>query len=197
MDDREKRIVSDMNTSYLSTEALEDIQRLGLKLAEGEPLSVSDYDEQTTKEIPPGWSFKASLVSTRSGAHGESSTRWTMSAGNRGKPDVRNRLGQCSGIFPERGVDLGEPSRSWLLKKTLCRSLSIDSRWVFLPIRLKTCTDAATAFGRAIACLTRDHDAAIEVVQEAFARAVARREQFRGDGPLEAWIWKIAIRTAL
>ena len=53
------------------------------------------------------------------------------------------------------------------------------------------------AFGNAIACLTRDHDSAIEVVQEAFARALARREQFRGDGPLEAWIWKIAIRTAL
>lgn len=53
------------------------------------------------------------------------------------------------------------------------------------------------AFGRAIACLTRDHDSAIEVVQEAFARALAQRDQFRGDGPLEAWIWKIAIRTAL
>ena len=52
-------------------------------------------------------------------------------------------------------------------------------------------------FGNAIACLTGDHDAAVEVVQEAFARALARREQFRGDGPLEAWIWKIAIRTAL
>jgi RNA polymerase sigma-70 factor (ECF subfamily) len=53
------------------------------------------------------------------------------------------------------------------------------------------------AFASAIACVTRDRDSAIEVVQEAFARALARREQFRGDGPLEAWIWKIAIRTAL
>lgn len=53
------------------------------------------------------------------------------------------------------------------------------------------------AFGNAIACITSSHDLAIDVVQEAFARALARREQFRDDGPLEAWIWKIAIRTAL
>jgi RNA polymerase sigma factor (sigma-70 family) len=53
------------------------------------------------------------------------------------------------------------------------------------------------AFARAIACVTGDRDAAVDVVQEAFARALARREQFRGDGPLEAWIWRIAVRTAL
>ena len=53
------------------------------------------------------------------------------------------------------------------------------------------------AFGSAIGCLIGDRDAAVDVVQEAFARALARREQFRGDGPLEAWIWRIAIRAAL
>ncbi len=53
MDDRDKRIVSDMNTSYLSAEALADIQRLGLELAEGEPLSVSDYDADD--EGNPTW----------------------------------------------------------------------------------------------------------------------------------------------
>ena len=52
------------------------------------------------------------------------------------------------------------------------------------------------AFCRAIACLTGSYESAHDVVQEAFARALARRDQFRGDGPLEAWIWRIAIRTA-
>jgi RNA polymerase sigma-70 factor (ECF subfamily) len=52
-------------------------------------------------------------------------------------------------------------------------------------------------FCNAIACVTGSYEAADDVVQEAFARALARREQFRGDGPIEAWIWRIAIRTAL
>jgi RNA polymerase sigma-70 factor (ECF subfamily) len=33
------------------------------------------------------------------------------------------------------------------------------------------------------------------VVQEAFARALTKRRQFRG-GSLEAWIWRIAVRQA-
>ena len=37
------------------------------------------------------------------------------------------------------------------------------------------------------------HDA----VQEGFARALRRRGQFAGDGPLDAWIWRIVVRTAL
>jgi RNA polymerase sigma-70 factor (ECF subfamily) len=52
-------------------------------------------------------------------------------------------------------------------------------------------------FRNAIACIAGSYEAADDVVQEAFARALARREQFRGDGPIEAWIWRIAIRTAL
>lgn len=34
------------------------------------------------------------------------------------------------------------------------------------------------------------------MVQESFARALKSRAEFRGDGPLEAWIWKIALRVA-
>jgi RNA polymerase sigma factor (sigma-70 family) len=37
------------------------------------------------------------------------------------------------------------------------------------------------------------HDA----VQEAFARALAKRSDFRAEGSLEGWVWRIAIRTAL
>lgn len=53
------------------------------------------------------------------------------------------------------------------------------------------------AFTAAIGTIVGSRDAASDVVQEAFARALASRTDFRGDGPLEAWIWRIAIRTAL
>ena len=42
--DREQRVVSDLNTSYLSAEALADVERLGVELADGQPLTVRDYD---------------------------------------------------------------------------------------------------------------------------------------------------------
>jgi hypothetical protein len=42
--DRDNRVVSDLNTTYLSAEALADIERLGVTLAEGVPLTVCDYD---------------------------------------------------------------------------------------------------------------------------------------------------------
>jgi hypothetical protein len=44
VDDRERRIVSDMNTSYLDAGAMADIERLGVELVEGEALTVCDYD---------------------------------------------------------------------------------------------------------------------------------------------------------
>jgi len=40
------------------------------------------------------------------------------------------------------------------------------------------------------------HDLAREVVQEAFARALRQQRRFRGDGSLEAWVWKIALNVA-
>ena len=35
-----------------------------------------------------------------------------------------------------------------------------------------------------------------EAVQEGFARAIEQRQQFRGDCPLEAWVWRIVVNTA-
>jgi RNA polymerase sigma-70 factor (ECF subfamily) len=35
-----------------------------------------------------------------------------------------------------------------------------------------------------------------DAVQEAFARAVRRRRQFRGDGPLEGWLWQAVVNEA-
>ena len=33
-------------------------------------------------------------------------------------------------------------------------------------------------------------------MQEAFATAVRKRGSFRGDGPLEAWVWRIVLNAA-
>jgi len=41
------------------------------------------------------------------------------------------------------------------------------------------------------------HDLAREVVQEAFARALREQRKFRGEGSLEAWVWRIALNVAL
>jgi RNA polymerase sigma factor (sigma-70 family) len=52
-------------------------------------------------------------------------------------------------------------------------------------------------FRNALATVTGDYDSARDAVQEGFARAYASRGRFRGDGPLGAWVWRIALRAAL
>ena len=51
-------------------------------------------------------------------------------------------------------------------------------------------------FVRVAAAITREPDAAKEAVQQAFARAITRRGQFRGDAPLEAWLWRVVLNEA-
>ena len=53
------------------------------------------------------------------------------------------------------------------------------------------------AFRNGMAALTGSYESARDVVQEAFARALRDRAQFRGDGPVGAWVWRIAVRVAL
>jgi RNA polymerase sigma-70 factor, ECF subfamily len=53
-----------------------------------------------------------------------------------------------------------------------------------------------TAFRRAVSAIVGDEGRAHDIVQEAFARALSRRKQFRG-GSLEAWIWTIVVRETL
>jgi RNA polymerase sigma factor (sigma-70 family) len=50
-------------------------------------------------------------------------------------------------------------------------------------------------FRHAVAALLGDDGAAHDAVQDGFARALARREDFRG-GSLEAWVWRIVLRAA-
>ena len=51
-------------------------------------------------------------------------------------------------------------------------------------------------FARVAASVTGDGERARDAVQDAFATAVSRRRSFRGDGPLEAWVWRIVLNRA-
>jgi RNA polymerase sigma factor (sigma-70 family) len=44
--------------------------------------------------------------------------------------------------------------------------------------------------------VTGDADRARDAVQEAFATAVRKRRSFRGEGALEAWVWRIVLNAA-
>jgi RNA polymerase sigma-70 factor, ECF subfamily len=51
-------------------------------------------------------------------------------------------------------------------------------------------------FARVAASVTGDSDRARDAVQDAFATALRKRRSFRGEGPLEAWIWRIVLNAA-
>jgi RNA polymerase sigma-70 factor, ECF subfamily len=48
-----------------------------------------------------------------------------------------------------------------------------------------------------LASVTGSVESARDVVQEAFAQALRDQRAFRGDGSLEAWVWRIALRVAV
>jgi RNA polymerase sigma-70 factor, ECF subfamily len=51
-------------------------------------------------------------------------------------------------------------------------------------------------FVRVAASVTGDGERARDAVQDAFATAVRKRRSFRGEGPLEAWVWRIVLNAA-
>lgn len=51
-------------------------------------------------------------------------------------------------------------------------------------------------FIRVAAAITRDEEAAAEAVQEAFARGIRSRSGFRGEGSLDAWLWRAVVNEA-
>ena len=51
-------------------------------------------------------------------------------------------------------------------------------------------------FRRVAAAIAGDRELGRDAVQEAFARAVQRRRDFRGSGTLEAWVWRIVVNAA-
>jgi RNA polymerase sigma-70 factor (ECF subfamily) len=54
-----------------------------------------------------------------------------------------------------------------------------------------------TRFVRAATAIVGDETTATDAVQEAFASAVRSRKTYRGEVPLEGWIWRIVVNSAL
>ena len=52
------------------------------------------------------------------------------------------------------------------------------------------------AFLRVATAITGDAAAAHDSVQEGFALAIRHRSRYRGDGPLEAWVWRLVVNAA-
>ena len=52
------------------------------------------------------------------------------------------------------------------------------------------------AFQVMLASVTGSVESASDVVQEAFARALRDQGGFRGEGSLEAWVWRIVVNEA-
>jgi RNA polymerase sigma factor (sigma-70 family) len=52
-------------------------------------------------------------------------------------------------------------------------------------------------FVRVALAIVQNEERAIDAVQEAFATAVQKRTKFRAEGPLEAWVWRMVVNTAL
>jgi RNA polymerase sigma-70 factor (ECF subfamily) len=51
-------------------------------------------------------------------------------------------------------------------------------------------------FLRVASAIVGDAERGRDAVQDAFARAISRRLDFRGDGPLEAWLWRTVTNVA-
>ena len=52
-------------------------------------------------------------------------------------------------------------------------------------------------FLRVATAITRDEERALDAVQEGFAAAIREQRRFRGEGPLEAWVWRMVVNAAL
>ena len=51
-------------------------------------------------------------------------------------------------------------------------------------------------FLRVALAITRDEETAADAVQEAFARALRSRDSYRGEGSLQAWVWRAVVNEA-
>ncbi len=56
--------------------------------------------------------------------------------------------------------------------------------------------DRLPHFRRVATAIVGNRDAGCDAVQEGFATAVRKRESFRREGSLEAWIWRIVVNAA-
>jgi RNA polymerase sigma factor (sigma-70 family) len=70
-----------------------------------------------------------------------------------------------------------------------CRGATLDELRAIYEGRLAELTRVATA-------IVGNSEAARDVVQEAFVRAVRKRESFDGRGDLNGWVWRIVVNAA-
>jgi RNA polymerase sigma-70 factor, ECF subfamily len=56
--------------------------------------------------------------------------------------------------------------------------------------------DRFRAFAALATAVVGSASEAYDVVQDAFVTAVRKRRSYRGDGPLEAWVWRIVLNRA-
>jgi len=49
---------------------------------------------------------------------------------------------------------------------------------------------------RVATAITGGREAGLDAVQDAFAEAIRQRRSFRGEGNLDAWLWRIVVNTA-
>jgi RNA polymerase sigma-70 factor (ECF subfamily) len=52
-------------------------------------------------------------------------------------------------------------------------------------------------FLRVALAILGDRERALDAVQDGFADAIRSRASFRGEGPLEAWVWRAVVNPAL
>jgi RNA polymerase sigma-70 factor (ECF subfamily) len=51
-------------------------------------------------------------------------------------------------------------------------------------------------FVRVATAIAGDEETGADAVHDAFVQAVRSRRSFRGDGPLEAWLWRMVVNAA-
>jgi RNA polymerase sigma factor (sigma-70 family) len=51
-------------------------------------------------------------------------------------------------------------------------------------------------FTRVATAIAGDAESGRDAVQDAFAKALRKRRRFRGEGTLEAWVWRIVVNAA-
>jgi RNA polymerase sigma-70 factor (ECF subfamily) len=51
-------------------------------------------------------------------------------------------------------------------------------------------------FAQLARAVVGDRERATEAVQDAFVGVIRSRDNFRGDGPLEAWVWRAVVNSA-
>ena len=64
------------------------------------------------------------------------------------------------------------------------------------PRQIEAAYRAQGARFRGLAAAIAGSDAASDVVQDAFALALRTRTSWRGEGPLEAWLWRLVLNAA-